>query len=351
MSPVPARRRTASVRSTLRAVGFLDRVVRIVNRVGDPAQDLTTVVDPRLRRMDEVVGRGEQLVGRIVGIQRRHVDDASRTVLLVDVPGSPTGDAQRFATEITTTRHLHRLRLGLDVPVRVVGGKGAVDWPALAAACGLVGSEPGQRSHRRLPEEGIDDRDHTNATLKLLERGVRGTATIAELDRVHVLGMPTVNWHVRLVLDDGSSVERRTEEVPPYAWWYTAPGVQVTVAVDESDPSRVAVDWAALATAHAATARLDEVPPAGTLAAEVEAAAAGETAAGTASAGTDVRKTIAATRDLGHVNATLQSWVDEVLAGRMKPKAFLSSVRDWEAAGMCTAAEAAAARSAAGLGG
>ena len=49
------------------------------------------------------------------------------------------------------------------------------------------------------------------------------------------------------------------------------------------------------------------------------------------------------------MNATLQSWVGEVHAGRMKAKAFLKNVAEWEAAGLCTPDEAASARAAAGL--
>ena len=51
----------------------------------------------------------------------------------------------------------------------------------------------------------------------------------------------------------------------------------------------------------------------------------------------------------GLANATLRGWAGEVQAGRMKPKAFLEYLAEWEAAGMCTAEEAASARTAAGL--
>ena len=63
----------------------------------------------------------------------------------------------------------------------------------------------------------------------------------------------------------------------------------------------------------------------------------------------DAVSTIAASRHVGRVNATLQSWVGEVHAGRMKPKAFLKHVAEWEAAGMCTPEEAASARAAAAI--
>lgn len=332
-------------------MGILDKLIGAVNRAGAPLQNAETIVDPRLRRGVDVVSDGESRQGRIVGIQRRPVGEATRTVFVVDVPAGPAEGPLRFSTEVTSTSYLHRLRLGLDVPVRVDGDHGAIDWQALTARWGIDAAEPGQRRHRSHPPEGIDDRDHPNATLRLLERGRRTTATIAALERVFVLGMPTVNWDVHLTLEDGSTALHRKEEVPPFAWWYTAPGVRVEVAVDEGDPSRVAVDWAALALA-AGPPRVDDAPPPGTLAAEVEAGLAAATPTTPVGAGPseDPRETIARTRNVGHVNATLQGWVDEVGAGRMKPKAFLKYVAEWEYAGMCTPDEAAAARAAAGLG-
>jgi hypothetical protein len=333
-------------------VGILDKVIGAVNRVGTPLQSAEAVVDPRLRRGAEVASEGHHRYGTIVGIQRRPVGEATQTVFVIDVPAGPTEDALRFSTEVTSTSYLHRLRLGLEVPVRVDGDRGAIDWPAMTERWGVAAPEPGQRRHRKHPPEGIDDRDHTNATLRLLERGRRTTATITSLERVFVLGMPSVNWDVHLTLDDGSTALRRKEEVPPYTWWLTAPGVRVEVAVDERDPSHVAVDWAALALA-AEPARLDDAPPPGTLSAEVEAglaeaAATPATTTGAASA-EDPRETIARTRDVAQVNGTLQAWADEVIAGRMKPKAFSKHVAEWESAGMCTPDEAAAARAAAGL--
>lgn len=332
-------------------MGILDKLIGAVNRVGAPLQNADTVVDPRLRRGAGVASDGDRRLGRIVGIERRHVGDATRTVFVVDVHAGPTEQPLRFSTEVTSTSYLHRLRLGLDVPVRADGDHGVIDWPALTARWGVDAAEPGQRRHRKHPAEGITDRDHTNATLKLLDRGRRSTATIASLERVVVLGMPTVNWDVALTLEDGSTARRAKEEVPPFAWWYTAPGVRVEVAVDDEDPSRVAVDWAALALAAAGSVRAEEAPPPGSLAAEVEAglAAAAPTTAVGAGPREDTRDTIARNRNVGHVNAALQAWVDEVAAGRMKPKAFLKYVAEWESARMCTPEEAAAARAAAGL--
>ena len=328
-------------------MGILDKVIGAVNRIGAPVQNTETMVDPRLRRGADVASDGQPRQGRIVGIQRRPVGEATQTVFVVDVPGGPTEDPLRFSTEVTSTSYLHRLRLGLEVPVRVDGDRGAIDWSAMAARWGIDAAEPGQRRHRKHPPEGIDDRDHPNATLRLLEHGRRSSATISSLERVFALGMPTVNWDLHLTLEDGSTAVRRKEEVPPFAWWCTAPEVRVEVAVDDRDPSRVAVDWAVLVQG-AAPGRVEDAPPPNTLAAEVEAGLrAAPTTTLDAGPSEDPRQTIARTRDVGHVDATLRTWVDEVAAGRMKPKAFLRYVAEWESAGMCTQDEAAAARAAA----
>ncbi len=333
-------------------MGILDKLIRGVNRAAAPVHDATTLVDPRVRRAEGVAERGATRSGRIIGIERRDATDSTRTVFLIEAAESLTVTSQRFAVEVGTTPHLHRLRLGVEVPVRVDRDMGVIDWPALAARCRLTGPEPAQRLHGTLPPEGIDDSAHRSATLELLERGSRVAATIASSERVAVMGMPTLNWDLRLTLVDGASVERAKEEVPPYAWWYVAPGTQVDVAVDDVDPTRVAVDWAALALAMADGANLDDSPPVGTPAADVEAdRGAVFPPAGPASTPADARATIAASRDAGQVNSTLQTWAGEVLAGRMKPKAFLGNVAEWESAGLCTADEAATARASAGLAG
>lgn len=331
-------------------MGFLDKLIRGVNRAAEPIQNATTLTDPRTNRARRVAEEGEQHTGRIVGIQRRFEEDQTRTVVLVAPAPAPDGPVEPFAVKVGTTKLLHRLRLGLVVPIRATKRGSVIDWPALAAGWDVVGAEPSQEIRsRKLPAEGIVDTSHLSKTLKLLERGRRTTATITSLERVSVLGMATVNWDMVLTLPDGTTATRRKEEIPPYAWWYTGVGTQVEVAVDEKDPSKVAIDWPALVLPTAGSVTADERPPAGSVAAEVEASFGQPSEAMRMDPTGDARDVIAANRDVGQVNATLRSWIDEVHAGRMKPKAFVKHVAEWESAGMCTAEEAAAARAAAGI--
>lgn len=327
-------------------MGLLDRLIRGVNRAAEPVQDVLTPTDPTMARGGELERSGAAGTGVIVGIARSAKNEFIHTVYAVEV-ASPSGP-QRFATEVTTTPHLHRLRLGLAVPVRTDGDRAVIDWPSLAARWNLGDGAPGQRTRRKVPADGVTDEALTSAAARALERGRRTTATIVALDRVMMLGLPTLNWDVHLRLDDGATVTSRKDQVPPYAWWLASSGALVPIGVDPRDPTRGAVDWAALTNAAAGPVGLDDQPPPGSIAEQVMSSPPPTEVVGTMGA-TDTREIIAANRDAAQVTGTLLDWVGEVSAGRMKPKAFLKNVAEWESAGLCTADEAAAARAAAGL--
>lgn len=334
----------------MQRVGLLDRLIRGVNRAAEPVQNAMTPTDRGLRRGDRIAAQGDRTSGTIVGIALRVHDEQMETRFALAVP-RPDGTVHRVGTQVITTPHLHWLRLGLPVPVRLDGDRGAIDWPAMAEALDLTEDELSQRPQRQAPADGIDDGCLTRAQTRLLRQEERATAVLERADHVRVLGMPTRNWDVHLRLADGTTTVLKKEGVPPYAWWLAVPGATLPVAVSPKDPTKVAVDWAALATAAAAQGRpptLEDRPPADSLAAQLMAAT--PTPSTATQMGGDARDVIAANRDVATVSFALQSFVDEALAGRMKPKAFLSAIAEWEAAGMCTAEEAAAARAAAGLG-
>jgi hypothetical protein len=322
-------------------MGFLDRFIRGVNRAAEPVQNATPV-----ERAHSVHDPGGAASGRVIGIYRRLHDETTRTTYLVEV----TGSGQRFATEVQTTPFLHRLRLNLEVPVTLDGDDGIVDWPAMFDRWGFYATQPGQGSHRKLPAEGIEDTAHPRRARKLLERGRRTTATVSGLEWARLLGMPGHNWNLDLTLADGSTARLGREEVPPYAYWYTGPGAQLPVAVDDAKAGRVAVDWPAFTIAASTDVRLDDTPPPGSIAAHVEAEFVTPTPTNSVTVGGDTRSAIAAGRNAAQVSWGLQQFVGEVQAGRMKPEAFADIVEEWRRAGMCTDEEAAAARAAAGLG-
>ena len=346
MTRAPHRRRH---RAYPVGVGLLDRVIDGINSVARPFQRLSTPSDPRLTRGARLEQRGSAATATIVGIRRDYRQDATHTTLALQVVGSPTSGPLRFGTEVTTSPHLHRLRLGLTVPVRIDGDRGVIDWSSLASTWGLSDGAPGQRPQRDAPTDGIDERSLTSHQRKLLTQGRRTTGTITGLERCSVLGLPTLNWDVQLRLEDGTATTVRGDEVPPYAWWIARPGAVLPVAVEPDDSSKVVVDWAqATVTASSVPLGLDDQPPEGSIGAAVTTATPAPATVGE-SAPTDPVATIAVHRDAEMVAGTLRDWVGEVAAGRMKPKAFRKHVAEWEAAGLCTPHEAAAARAAAGV--
>lgn len=331
-------------------VGLLDRLIDGINLVARPFQGLSTPTDPRLKRGARVERKGAAGTATIVGIRRGYRQDATHTTFALQVDGSPSRGASRFGTEVTTTPHLHRLRLGLSVPVRIDGERGVIDWSTLATTWGLSGDAPGQRPQRDAPPDGIDERSLTDPERKLLEGGRRTTVTLVGLERVYVLGMPTLNWDVQVRLEDGVSTTVKADEVPPYAWWIARPGAVLPVVVNPADATKLAIDWAEATTAATSNSRIDlhDRPPEGSIAAMV-AASAPAPATTMQAAPAEPIVSIATHRNEAMVTGTLREWVGEVKAGRMKPKAFLKYVAEWERSGLCTPQEAAAARAAAGL--
>lgn len=332
-------------------MGILDKAIDGINRVARPFQNLATPVDPRIAKGYKVGAQGDTAFGTIVGIQRIYKHDATHTTYGIEVAGSPATGPLRFGTEVTTSAHHHWLRLGLTLPIRLDGDRGVIDWSALSGALGLGDDDiPGQRPKREAPEPGIDERSLTSREKKLLRDGRRTSATLEGTKRCTVLGLPTLNWDMHLRLADGSTATIETDEVPPYAWWLAVPGATLPLAVDTGNPEKTKIDWAeaTLKAAGAAPISLDQRPPAGSIAAEVIAGRVEPTTVALA-APTDPATIISANRDVAMANNTLRDWASEVQAGRMKPKAFLKNVAEWESAGMCTPEEAAAARAAAGL--
>jgi hypothetical protein len=206
------------------------------------------------------------------------------------------------------SRHAHRLRLGLPVPVRSDGKKAVLDWAALCARWGVDPSDVVQRTQRKDRPDGIVDRAVDVRTERRLAKRPRTTGTITDLRRVTILGMASSNWDIDLQLADGTRARSPKDSVRVYAKWVAAPGSVVPVAVDPAQPDKAAIDWVAAASASATSVELDDVPP--------------------------------------RSDPTLESWTAMVRSGHMKPTAFHKAVADWESAGMCTPAEAAAARQA-----
>jgi hypothetical protein len=325
-------------------MGLLDRLVSGVNRAAEPVQDALTPEDPTLKAADRRARAGEPAQGTIVGVRRVLDESVSMDVLAVAVD-TPSG-VQRFGIQVSGPALRSRIRLGLVVPVRVEKNKAALDIEALGAAWDLDPSSMVQRSKRGAPDDGVEDKALDARVQKRLKRWPRTTGTITGLERKQVLGMTSMNWDVHLTLADGTTALCPKDEVPFYAWWHTTPGWTVPVAVEPDGKGRAAVDWPAAAVAVAAPGGItDRVPP-GSVAEAVLAPQPSAPVAGTGMAPPPPPPT-----DPGapvELPFAFQQFLGAAADGAMSRQEVEAAIAEYEAGGLCTPAQAAAARQALG---
>jgi hypothetical protein len=319
---------------------FLRRVVSSANRA-DPVTAAVIALSPSIRRVDRLLAAGAEANGVITGI-RFSLDDS--TVRKEYAISCRTEVGWRRIGVRTQPVEAHRLRLGVPVAVKLEGDRGVLDWPAMAAAWGLGDRHLSQDSLRDVPDEGVADSARDARVLRNLRIWTPSAAVIESLRRRSAFGVPTQNWDITLRLPDGSTAVSSGDEVPSYAQWGASPGVEVAAVIDPSDPSSASIDWPAFAVAGFDAAGFDDEPPAGSIAAEIEA---GRGASQVAAASVSGASIIDAPDAPVTLDRTLLSWVDAVRGGHMKRKEFDRSLSDWHAAGMATAAQVAAARAAA----
>jgi hypothetical protein len=320
----------------------------------EPATELIIALSPSIRRVGKLEERGTPTNGVITGIRFSLNGDTTRKEFAITIPDSVDGTggpdaSQGGARRIgvgTRPALAHRLRLGVPVVVKLDGDRGILDWDAMADAWGLGDRSLFQESLRKPPPDGVEDTALDMRVERRLKKWAPTRATLASHARVSALGMPTLNWDLELRLPDGSTALVRKDEVPSYAQWFVAPGVDLPAVVDPKDPSRAAVDWPRFALDQFEHQGFDDDPPAGSIAAELEAARGtpppqvmgGPASPPAATSGGPVE-----------LDATMRSWVDMAKAGHMSAKDVDRAIADWQEAGMCNAAQAAAARAEAGL--
>ena len=277
----------------------------------------------------------------ITGIRFTVNDTTTRKEFAVSVPQD--GGILRFGIRTQPTE-AHRLRLGVPVVAKVDGDRGVLDWEAMRAAWDLGDQVLAQESIRRPPDDGIVDTALDARAQRHLKKWTPAEATITALERRMVMGMPSLNWNIELRLADGSTAVSKSDEVPSYAQWYAAPGAVVAAVVDPKDTSKASIDWPAVALAQLAEVAFDDDPPPGSIAAELEdSRGAGAVSAMSAA----VPPPPPAPDAPVSLDTTMQSWVDAFRAGHMSQKDFEGALADWAEAGMCNAAQVAAARTAA----
>jgi hypothetical protein len=333
-------------------MGFLDRVIGGVNAVYKPWSDLTDLTDPSLTAADRRMVEGDLAIGTIVGVKRWYDEGTEERLAVAAV--DEAGEVHRFGIEIRLpSESFARLRLGLQVPLRIEGKKAVIDPVALGDAFGLTIGSHLQRSKRSAPDDGIDDSAVDARFQKRLQTWTRTTATVTTLEPFLMMGRRTENWNVHVRLPDGTTAVSPKDVVPFYVQSLVAPGTTVPVA-HQPGGDVVAIDWAELALATPPSPDPTTPPPEGSIAALlVEAgAAAAASAAPAMGAGaatfTPVRPA-AEDHPSGVSHPHLRVWVEQLQLGHLKAKHVERDIQGYLDVGMCTPEEAAEARRAAGL--
>ncbi len=247
-------------------MGVLRRGLEKLNLVA-PEVLSPTLVDPAFKRAEQALEHGDVATATITGVEQRLDDGTTVRFVRVAVPGL---DGSRDAGIQLVGGPMHllaRLRLGVEVMVRESDGdKVVLDWPGMCARWGVTG-EPAQKLRRKPPAEGVVDKAVDWGMERKLKKWTPRRATIVGLAQTGSAFGATLNFDVTLRLDDGAEALAHGAEVPFYAAWLAAPGAELPVAVDPSNPAKAVVDWAAAAAEPARLpGRLDDPPPPGSAA-------------------------------------------------------------------------------------
>ena len=202
------------------------------------------------RRLKRIVEQGTTGTARIDAIRVVNKSDSATEwyygLLLPD--GTRAGVRQMLVPD-----HHGIARLGARVVTRELDGQVVVDWPATLEQAGVpdAGAAIVGTPRKSAPEPGIHDDSYN---LKLLERGRRTTAVIVEAEPVEVMGVRTQNMHLHLAVQDAQPARRvslKRALIPPYGKHLVQPGQELPVAVHESKPDKLEIDWAAACSSDA----------------------------------------------------------------------------------------------------
>jgi len=226
-------------------MGFLSWLNRNALEISDPA-----VIDRGYARGERAARKGAAAGATVVGIEYKLDDGTTKRYVAVNdgerVSGIETGHGPAAS-------HV-RLHLGAEVPIRVDGDKVVLDVPEIP-----------QKLRRKPPAAGVVDKTVSGGDQKKLKRWTPRRATIIALNRRDSPFGPSLNFDVSLRLEDGGEVVAARTEIPFYAAWLAAPGVEVPVVVDGG---RAVIDWAAAANEpNRPVSGPDDPPPPGSAAA------------------------------------------------------------------------------------
>jgi hypothetical protein len=217
-------------------MGFLSWLNRNANEVRD-----TAIID---RGFKAPTGAAAQ--ARIVGIEQRLDDGTTKRYITVAHGGRVSGIEVAHGPAALVAR----LHLGAEVRI----ADGVLDTQEIA-----------QKVRRKPPAAGVVDKTVSGGDQKKLKKWTPRRATIIALNRRDSAFGPSLNFDVSMRLEDGGEVVAARTEIPFYAAWLAAPGVEVPVVVDDG---RAVIDWAAAANEpNRPAGGPDDPPPPGSAAA------------------------------------------------------------------------------------
>lgn len=263
-------------------MGLIDRALDALNGRGASLQEWDHLSPRGTKRAERILTEGEQATGRIAGIDRRLEDSTTAVFLALERRG--LGEPAVSGMRLGTARFRHRLRLGLELPVRAEAGDGGaalLDWPALWRRWGVQDDGGGgQLVARLIPDAGVRDRAVDAREQRALKAPERIRVRVVRLSRRSALGAPSMNWDIALEDEAGAQLESGGFEVPFYASWIAAEGAELPAAIDPRHAGRAVIDWAAAATEAAARpGSVDDPPPPASVAEALDRAVAQAAAA------------------------------------------------------------------------
>ena len=205
--------------------------------VGDALGNLFTAgrTDAKLKRLHE---EGELVPATIYAIRVVSKGDAADEYSYgLDL--ATTAGPLRASVRQQLIPEPWRAALGARVLARHLAGAVAIDWPATLDEAG-VSHHAGFLAIKTLKTPlppGIDD---GRIDRRRLRDGIRTEAQIVSSEPVEVMGMPTENRRLQLLVHDDSgprTVVLKREFVPPYANGLAVAGGRVPAAIDSHAPT------------------------------------------------------------------------------------------------------------------
>jgi hypothetical protein len=193
---------------------------------------------------DKVLERGQLVGGTVVAIRvsQTSINDSiiRQDEYVVDLGGRRLGVRQRLDPD-------DRMRLGMQVAVRLRDDDLFIDWPTTMAQVGVAATHDTYRWKSIKDWGGTGIEDETNGLGKAAKNGMPAWLRIERLEhRSHLGGMIQALSIAATVMPQGGaaySIGLDKQMVPHYASHLATSGRVVPAFIDAKRPDKVAIDW------------------------------------------------------------------------------------------------------------